>query len=194
MAGADGIFLAIDPVSVKKLEYSFLALGEREAKKILRKQAKLAMRPMLSTARRLAPKRSGLLRKSLGILVKAYHRAIWAGMGPRHGFRAIITDRETGQQELADPVKYAHLVEFGTRPHSITRGARLSRPSARPGTRAAEGVAIGRVTHPGSPPRAFMRKAWEAHRSSAAQAFADGVVEDIEAAWAKLVAGQATAA
>ncbi|KKL46087.1 hypothetical protein LCGC14_2349110 [marine sediment metagenome] len=103
----------------------------------------------------------------IGIKIKAYAMAVWAGMGPRHGFRGSITDPRTGRQIIADPVKYAHLVERGTAPHG---------------------------KHPGSPPRAFMRKAFEAHRESAARAFAEGVVKDIEAAWDKILTAQGAAA
>lgn len=194
MAEQDGIYLKIDPMSVKKLEYSMLALGEQRVTKILRKQAKLALKPMLSTARRHAPKRSGLLRKSLGIQVKAYANALWAAVGVRHGFRAVITDPKTGGQILADPVKYAHLVELGTRPHSLGRGARMPRTGAKAGTKAAAGKYRPGAMHPGTPPRAFMRKAFEAHRESAARDFSAGVVKDIEAAWDELMASQAATA
>lgn len=196
MAGADGIFLEIDPVSVKKLEYSFLALGKRVVKKILRKEAKLALKPMMRTMRTNAPVRSGLLRKSIGIQVKAYANALWAAVGPRHGFRAVITNPERGGTFLANPIGYARLVEYGTRPHSVIRGTRLMRRKGtpKPGETPAGDIPRGPGRHPGTAPRPFMRKAYEAHRSSAVQAFADGVVKSIEAAWAELVAGQATAA
>ena len=46
-------------------------------------------------------------------------------------------------------VFYAHMVEFGTRPHSISKGGR------------------GEANHPGVPPRPFMRPAIDAEAQSA---------------------------
>jgi HK97 gp10 family phage protein len=59
-------------------------------------------------------KDSGLLSKSLGITVKKTRRGQkTARVGPRSGFRKVVS-RKGRKPEIADPVKYAHLVEYGT--------------------------------------------------------------------------------
>jgi len=60
--------------------------------------------------------RSGLLRKSIGVRAKRYRRSgtMWVGVGPRTGFRQIVTTR-TGRIVLRNPIKYAHLIELGFR-------------------------------------------------------------------------------
>lgn len=87
--------------------------------------------------KRLAPRDSGLLRRSIGSKTKTYSRGKNRGttvgiVGPRVGFRQAVPRtmwlvkgdkrrllRRTKTVE-ADPVKYAHLVDLGTKPHAIT--------------------------------------------------------------------------
>ena len=83
----------------------------------------------------------GLLRKSLGYKVKTYTKTgtAVAVCGPRKGFReqigVVSRGKDKGKPIFADPQKYAHLVENGTRrtsakpwlrPASIV-GAQVSR-------------------------------------------------------------------
>ena len=72
---------------------------------------------------------TGMLARSIGVVVRVYPNAKWmaAYVGPRSGF-AFTT--ETGSKH--DPVKYAHLVEFGTKPHSLQN--RVDMKSIRKGT------------------------------------------------------------
>lgn len=78
-------------------------------------------------AKRLAPKESGLLRKSIGTKVKTYKSGVVVAIiGPRSkpSFRKTVT--VNGRQQVRNPVNYAHLVEYGTvrtRPHSFLRAA-----------------------------------------------------------------------
>ena len=63
--------------------------------------------------------RSGLLRKSIGVQAKRYKKrgTMWVGIGPRTGFRAVVTTRQK-RVVLRNPVNYAHLIEQGFRHRS----------------------------------------------------------------------------
>ena len=79
-------------------------------RRVVRPAVRSALVPINKAAKRKAPKDTGLLKKSIGAVVKVYKQTgvIWGGVGPRKGFRQIVDGKPR------DPVKYAHLVEFGT--------------------------------------------------------------------------------
>lgn len=98
--------------------------------KILRKAVSNAGKTLLWAARARASgfKRTGLLYKSLGRKVKVYPSgAVVAIVGARKGFKQVIGVRKrdsrpgtkypkaAGDPIYADPTKYLHLVELGTR-------------------------------------------------------------------------------
>lgn len=102
--------------------------------RILRKALTAAARPMQQTAKELAPKESGLLRRSITVKVQTTGKGeVVAKIGPKRGLkksvkirkdrvfrqrgrRTVKVARPTGEQlsMLRDPVRYAHLVEKGT--------------------------------------------------------------------------------
>lgn len=83
-------------------------------KKALRKACGAAGTIILKAAKARARKDTGLLRKSLGKKVKVYSSGVGvAVIGPRLGFRQTV--KRGGREMTANPVKYAHLVELGTR-------------------------------------------------------------------------------
>lgn len=109
-----------------------------------------AMAPVARTAKkritslRLAD-RSGLLRKSIGVRSKRYHKrgVMWVGIGPRTGFRQVITTR-TGRLVMRNPVRYAHLIEEGFRHAS---GRRIpARPFLGPAIAQHQGTIIRDLT------------------------------------------------
>lgn len=179
-AGQDEISVAlrIDPKSDRQLLRALASLPPNVYARVVEQSAKTAMKAPLRVARQYRKRQTrasglGLLGKSLGITSKKYPRTgtVWVAMGPRHGFRGVVAERdvETGRivrYRLEDPTKIAHLVEFGTRPHSITRGARLGRRDARPGSKAALGVQKGPVLHPGTRPQPFLRPAHDSTKEA----------------------------
>ena len=83
-------------------------------KKALRKACGVAGTIILKSAKSKARKDTGLLRRSLGKKVKVYSSGVGvAVIGPRLGFRQTV--KRQGRELIANPVKYAHLVELGTR-------------------------------------------------------------------------------
>ena len=95
----------------KALARTLERLEARTQKKIVRPAVKSALSPITKAAKRKAPVETGLLKKSIGNKVKTYRSGVvWGGVGPRVGFKTEMPDGG-----YRNPVKYAHLVELGTK-------------------------------------------------------------------------------
>lgn len=142
------------------------ALDQLEAsvrKKALRRAVTAAVRPIRTAAKQRTPKRYGWLRKAMDSKIKSYKSGTVAGIiGARSDMEATITDR-FGKTARIRPVKYLHLVEFGTSAHEIK---------------------MGRATmqHPGSRGYAMLRSAFDAHAPTAMQIIETKIREAIDAA------------
>ena len=73
----------------------------------------------------------------------------------------------------ANPAKYAHLVEFGTKPHPIGKGIKAKARRALSRILSSAGISAQRGMHPGTPPRPFLRPAFEQNASRSM-----GIIED----------------
>lgn len=157
-------------------------------RRILRSALTKAARVLAKEAKKLAPKDSGLLKKSIGYVVRTYKDGrLTAVIGPRRGFKQMVTRTKrfpvkSGTSafaasdiqvtEMADPVNYAHLVEYGTEPHSIAGGDdRLNKSGV-------AGRQIG-ATHPGAKARPFMRPAYDRKKGEAESVFRQGVADGL---------------
>lgn len=93
------------------------AVGKKVKKKAVRSAVNHASKLLLREAKSRVPTRTGQLKKSLGRKVKAYPGAVVGIVGPRTGRRIQIGVRQRGNSAgtpiMIDPVKYAHLVEYG---------------------------------------------------------------------------------
>lgn len=122
-------------------------IRKRVVVKATRSGGKVALRiarvlvPVEDATDSLSRARRGLLRKSMGIRIAVYKQSgvVLAVIGPRRGFKRAIGIRTRGKHKglpvFADPAKYAHLVEYGTR-------RSRARPFMRPALAAARGPAI----------------------------------------------------
>lgn len=105
---------------LRELVSSLHKLDTKVRKKTVRKMCAEAGKLILKRAKSLAAKETGLLRKSLGRKVKVYRSGVAvAVVGPRSDskFRQLVTrtkNRRKPRTEMANPIKYAHLVEQGT--------------------------------------------------------------------------------
>lgn len=121
------------------------------AQSVIRQAVRYGATPILQVARSEARVESGLLRKSLGVKVKSYSNgSVIAVIGPRKGFRqevGIVGGRAVrGKRAMnkarrtlvRNPVKYAHLVELGTK-----RSRKF--PFLRPAWTNAKGLALERI-------------------------------------------------
>ena len=106
---AASLKLTGDKALIKALD----AIGGRVNAKVIKPAASAAMVPVNKAAKRTlrANKRTGQLWRSIGKKTVQYKRTgvTWVGVGPRTGF-----DIDTEEFGRVDPVKYGHLVEFGT--------------------------------------------------------------------------------
>lgn len=128
------------------------SLEKKIRKKAVRKAAGEAGKIVLKDAKKGARTDTGLLRKSLGRKVKVYKGSgvAVAIVGPRVGFRQEV--ERGGRTMIANPVKYAHLVELGTAPHGY---------KTRPGQ------------HPGAQAFPFLRPALDSNRDRIVEAMAE---------------------
>jgi len=134
----------------KELEAALLKLPAEIAKTVEADVLREGMKPVLKASRAISAGISdtGLLAKSIGLTVRRvrrkmqYQNRYTARVGARTGFRkevertSTFTDKNGNtvtrtRKEVADPTKYAHLVEYGTS-HSAAK------PFIRPALQSAE--------------------------------------------------------
>ena len=124
---------------------------------IVRPASSKAYKPIVQAAKAIlgSRRRTGLLRKSIGLVQRTRRGTVYTIVGPRTGFK----DPETGE----NPVNIAHLVELGTKPHEIA-------PRQQSGVLAVKSpggptsYVSGAVQHPGAEAKPFIRPAWDAQR------------------------------
>lgn len=100
---------------VEKLQALMKNLTAQVSRRVLRPALNAEGSKVVAQAKRLVPKVTGLFKKSLGKKTKTYVQSgnIIVVAGPRTGFKQVVAGKPR------DPVKYGHLVEFGTRPHIV---------------------------------------------------------------------------
>jgi len=101
----------------KQLEKSLSKLPKALADGVERTALREGAKPIEKRAKAGVPVASGLLKRSIGISVKKNRRGenkgnLSARVGARTGFEQ--TDMVDGVAVRKNPVKYAHLVEYGT--------------------------------------------------------------------------------
>jgi len=158
VTGAPELFKALREIN-KKIARVELRKAINEASKLVLKDAKAAV-----------PAETGSLRASLGIKIVVKQDTIFGVVGPRKlkGAFGKGKNRKTNQTTAfgkskagrkavslgLDPVRYAHLVEYGTRRHTLTKGDRLGRKPGQIGKQSNHGP-----FHPGARPQPFLRPA-----------------------------------
>lgn len=109
---------------VKELHQLLQVEAPKAVNRASRRGVTKAAREVRKDARQRTPVRTGLLKRSLDVKVKTYPSGVVVGVvGPATGFK---TDKATGKKVRTklgekiketgiNPVKYAHLVELGTK-------------------------------------------------------------------------------
>jgi HK97 gp10 family phage protein len=158
----------------KELLRTLNRLEAKATRRVVRPAASKAMTPVLKDARRRARDigEHGALAKSLGKKTKTYSRAgvVMVIIGPRSDYQ----DPATGHK----PSKTAHLVEYGTAPHTIQpkHGKVLV---FEPDTWNTPTVIARRTVHPGAKPQPFMRPAFDTKSDQASYIFMTEVRKNI---------------
>lgn len=122
VAGQHAKIINLEIQGVKELQRKLDALDKNVGKKIVRKALGkgIALIRKEAKAEERPRRRTGGLQRAIASKVKIYRRgATWAGVGV--DAKKQFTDN-AGRRYV--PAKIAHLVEKGTRPHSILKGAR----------------------------------------------------------------------
>lgn len=103
------------------------ALRQTERSKILRKAVNACSGVVLNAAKALAPRNSGLLKRSLGRRIRTYRRTgrVVGVVGPRTNMKSAVT-LKSGATRWANPTRYAHLAEFGRGPVRVKKARFLS--------------------------------------------------------------------
>lgn len=155
-------------------------------RRLVRGALTAAARVVAKEMKALAPRDSGLLKKSIGQVVRTYRNkgVTLAVIGPRRGFKRFVNrTRADGskRQVMSDPVKYARLVEFGTEPHALGKGSDLLTKKK------SKGKQHG-LMHPGTRAQPFIRPALERKKAEAMNVFTQKLREGMEREAAKAAA------
>lgn len=168
-----------------------LLTSEAKKRNITLRGAKAAGKLLKIAARAEAPARTGALKQAQGVKAAkgttAGSTASFAVQGARKKVARMV--RLPGRKTVSRvvPAFYDHLVQLGTKSHSLAKGANVARP-ARAGKKAtaAVGQAAGRM-HPGATANPYRRRAWESVKDRAGEV----AVEEMGAATRTAIEKQA---
>lgn len=160
---------------IEKVQAILKGLPPQIARRVLRPALTAEGSKVVTQGKRLVPQATGLLKKSLGKKTKTYTGSgtVIVVVGPRSGFKTVIAGKKH------DPTKYAHLVEFGAKPHSIV---------SRFGGRKVYGRKKRNYTtvmHPGAPAQHSLSKAYKYGLVGAAERMTQRMAIEIEKQAAK---------
>lgn len=168
-------------------------LSEAKKRNIAIKGARAAGRILLRAARAQAPKRSGATRRAQGVKAAKGRKGqtlAYAVQGVKTKFQLVWTPKGGKKPQKVVPAFIDHLIQLGTRPHSLAKGARLSRVRGKR-TSAAVGQDSGRL-HPGARPNPYRERAWVSVKRQAGEecvkAMAEATQKEIDRAAARLAA------
>lgn len=136
-------------------------------RKILRPALAKEGRIIAANAKSEVPVKTGLYRRAISRKSKTYGEAVVEIIGPRRGVEKMVN----GKRKVA--AWYAHLVEFGVRPHAVGKGSSLRK-----------GVQVGKK-HPGFPGRHPLTRSYKKSLAGAEARVAQAVKEGIERLAAK---------
>lgn len=155
--------VALDASDVAQFKQSLTALGERVVP-VAKKALGAASRIVVKATRQGAPKVTRRLANSIGSATRTYrNRGGWG--------EAVTVVSFIGPTKAAGGKypRYAHLVEFGTKPH-------WQNFAPMPG-----GMVLQHWQHPGAKPKSFLRPAFEANKTAALNAIAAELEKGIKA-------------
>ncbi len=181
-------------MAVQRARLEFDLSGIEEIKSLAKRRAitlkavKAGAKPVAAAVKARAPRRkgSGALKQSIGIKAKGGKKnrtktAAYAVIGPRRKVVKFVKNKGRKSTIKAVPANYAHVVEKGTRPHSIKKGTGFRKVGkhAAPGS---PGI------HPGAKAKPFLAPAWRSTKSQALEAARQVFATELKAAIAKQAA------
>lgn len=155
-------------VGDKELLKRLDVLEPKLRRRVLRTAVSKASRLVLREAKSLAPVRTGALRRALAFKVKTYRSGVVVGVVGVDR-KVVFQGRDRfGRPVKIWPVKYAHLVNSGAKPHPVPWGRKplfRKRPL---------------VMHPGAPATRFFDRAVETTASPAVDVMAREIAAGLE--------------
>lgn len=174
--------------------------------RVSRRVVMAASKVIATTAKSFAPRGTGALQRSMGVVIRTYggvnHRRFVGVIGARsgflkgRGFKLARRQTDKGMRNMG-PALYQHLVIGGTKPHYIAKGAQAMRvrktqkgrlEQANIGLRTLMVTAADRRMHPGARPNPFLQRALSASKGQAFKAatreFVGGLTGNLAAAGA----------
>ena len=114
--------IGIDIKGLNEIKRKLERLPDELSKKVEAMALRDAMKPTAKAAKQNAAaiKDTGLLSKSIGLNVRKMKKSgpgkgtYSARVGPRSGFKTTVKRKGSNKETVANPAKYAHLVELGT--------------------------------------------------------------------------------
>lgn len=155
--------------AIQALARKLNEFDRRASRKAIRKGVNEATKFVAADAKANVPKRTGLLKKSIGRQVRSYRggTVVSGIVGPRSGFATTL---KNGKK--VNPAKYAHLVEFGRRAVKVKKALILADRFAKQ----VFGEEVGAVA-----PQPFLRPAWDKNEARAVDELAKALNEAIAA-------------
>lgn len=179
------IRVSVDTAQVKALVDRIQGLDKRAGRAAVKKGLNETTKLVLWDARAAVPKRTGMLRKSLGrkVIVQRGGTKLLGIVKPRSGekYGRVINGKKIS------PIRYAHLVEFG---RAAVRVKTKTVLIAGPGKGAGPYVVFGKSVR-AVPPRPFMRPAWEKNEPQTVPTLHRYLEAAIRAYWKKTRAARA---
>ncbi len=152
----------------KELQAMLTNLPAKTEQNVIGVALEAAAKPIVAAAKRIAPKETGALRKSITHALRKYPKKTMVIIGPDRNYYEGGKKVKPGQWRKGQdrPANYAHLVEFGH-----VKVARKKGTSRRKGTAQEIGFVAARP---------FLRPAVWQNEKAAAQAFEIGVTKGLE--------------
>lgn len=149
--------IKFDVKGLAEIDKALRELPVKYERQTMMNSLRAAGRIIRDEAKRRVPVRTGNLKKSIAVVT-----------GKRG--RVYVTNKQ-GKGQKNDGW-YAHLIEFGTKPHNTAKGG---------GTTLGQwaGEQGGGIPHPGSPAQPFMRPALDSKAGEAIKAIADAAAKHI---------------
>jgi HK97 gp10 family phage protein len=153
--------------AIQALARKLNEFDRKASRKAIKKGVNEATKLVTADAKANVPRKTGLLKKSIGRRVRSYRggTVISGIVGPRSGFATVLA---SGKK--VNPAKYAHLVEFGRKAVRVKKAALLADKFAKQ----VFGVEVAAVA-----PRPFLRPAWDKNETRAVGELAKALNEAI---------------
>jgi hypothetical protein len=151
---------------------------QNKTRDVTLKGVRAAAKVLERAAKREAPKRTGLLRKAQGTIAKKGRKGTttsFAVQGARKRIEAVVVPPGRKKAVRVVPAFYDHLVQGGTKPHSMGKVITEDQEFRVPGKLGykTKQVRIGQAEgrrHSGAKKNPYRKRAWDASKSEAGEA------------------------